>query len=1072
MVWRGLFIAATASGALALAVVGAGSVPADLPQAALLTLATALLAWLPLRIGRFSAIFASDAPLVAGILLLPPGAVSIVALVGLPAAFYARDPHPVRVLRRVCSFGLSAGTASLFYSAAAAASSEAWPIAFGPALGAALLYVVLGLSQAALAAALDRRPLWHGPRRQWWVTVGSARLLLAVAAAIITAIDATDPTLAFATVPILALFYLAVRSRFAAERRVHLLTTLVQVGRALGATLDPQEVFRTTAAQVRGVMDADSFYVALYHPERNVLQFRYLLDGSVEREPLDHPVAGTLAGVAIERRAPLLLRDVPRERVRLGLVERPKFVLTQGRSVMVAPMLLGGRVVGAISTQSVEAGAYEASDRELLMAIAAEVAVAIERADLHARAASLSRRLVELHRVGLELAGHRELPSLARVLAESAQRVLGADGASVYVEARDGLLEYVAGTSGTQPGEFATLRRDSLPGGLRIDPAHPLEIPDVAVLPLELQEAVVRFDRRAIVVQPLTIEREAVGALVLTWRLPHLLADQDREIIGVLAGIGATAMRSTRLYRELDDAYVSTVTALTAAIEARDHYGEDHQRRVAADALALGERLGLSEGVLRDLRYAAFLYALGKIAVPAAILAKPGPLTPEERDLVHEHPLLGARVLEAIPLLRGVVPIVRHANERWDGSGYPGKLRGNDIPYAARILQIAISHQAMLSARPYRPAMPEAAALAELRTLAGVRYDPVLVLEFTRMVEARGTIAAAEAHVAAATTRELTILAQITPEFHTLLDVQSLLDRILAILANHLAGARLAILLEEEETRDLVVRALGGARSDLTAPTRLAEGRGLQGWVIKQREAVLVEDVRTDPRYVGDPAARCEVIVPLISNGRIIGVLSASHTTPGAFDQRDLALLQTVGAQIAAAIDVASLHERLKKAANTDALTGIHNYGYFFQRLEEEVARAERRSTPLAMAFLDVDDLKAVNDTHGHVAGNAVLRTIGRVIESRVRTEDVPARYGGDEFAIVMPDTPREEAERVVQRLIDALASVEVQLEGGATLRMPSLSWGVSAFPRDGRDARALVENADTRVYARKRAGR
>src|SRR3989442_6820959 len=115
-----------------------------------------------------------------------------------------------------------------------------------------------------------------------------------------------------------------------------------------------------------------------------------------------------------------------------------------------------------------------------------------------------------------------------------------------------------------------------------------------------------------------------------------------------------------------------------------------------------------------------------------------------------------------------------------------------------------------------------------------------------------------------------------------------------------------------------------------------------------------------------------------------------------------------------------------KKAANTDALTGIHNYRYFYDRLEEEVARAERRGAPLTLAFFDIDDLKVVNDTYGHLVGNEVLRTLGQTISKHVRLEDVPARYGGDEFAIVMPDTPREEAEKVVARLLEGIDQIEI----------------------------------------------
>ena len=104
------------------------------------------------------------------------------------------------------------------------------------------------------------------------------------------------------------------------------------------------------------------------------------------------------------------------------------------------------------------------------------------------------------------------------------------------------------------------------------------------------------------------------------------------------------------------------------------------------------------------------------------------------------------------------------------------------------------------------------------------------------------------------------------------------------------------------------------------------------------------------------------------------------------------------------------------------------------------------------------------------IAGDAVLRTLGGLIGRRVRAEDVPARYGGDEFAIVMPDTAREEAERVVQRLMDELDRSNVELPDGGTIRMPARSWGIATYPLDGSTAKALVENADTRAYARKRA--
>jgi len=381
---------------------------------------------------------------------------------------------------------------------------------------------------------------------------------------------------------------------------------------------------------------------------------------------------------------------------------------------------------------------------------------------------------------------------------------------------------------------------------------------------------------------------------------------------------------------------------------------------------------------------------------------------------------------------------------------------------------MVIGYHAMLADRPYRIALRSDVALGELRRLAGAWYDPVMVDQFVAMIEARGVIEAAEEEVG--TSRELAILADLTPEFHTILDLQQLLDRILSILLKSMPGSRLTIFLREDQSDDLVVRALAGLPTGPGTSLRIPSGRGISGWVLEHRQPQLIDDVHLDPRYVGDPEIRSEIIIPLVSAGRPIGVLAVSHRVPHAFSQRDLTLMQAVGAQIAAAIDVAELHERLKRAANTDALTGLHNYRYFYDRLEEEIARAARRENSLAVAFFDLDKLKAVNDTYGHLAGNEVLRTLGRSIGAQVRTEDVPARYGGDEFAIVMPDTPRDEAEKVVTRLMEILENADVELQDGRRIRMPELSWGIASYPLDGRTARELVDNADTRAYARKRS--
>ena len=1010
----------------------------------------------------------ADVLVLAGVVLLPVAAIApLTALARAVNDTILQRPTP-HLVRNAAATAVSSGVASLVYVGLTALIPGTGAVATIPgAVAAAVALVLVDVGQ--LVALLRTLPTAGAIPLRWswvWHTT-RAQLLWALSAVLVIEIARIQVLFLIPGIPLLLLGYEDIRARFTAERRSRVLATLVEVSHAVGASLDPTLVFRALYTNVRASLEADAFYVALLSPNGTMVSYRFLVDGNEELPPQDRAKYGTLAGHCIDTDRAILMRDAEREYSWLG-IERSAWGTVLERSIMVAPLRIRGKAVGAISAQSVNANAYDEGDLELFGAIANEAAVAIERAELYARTASLSGRLFELHRVGLEMSAERDIAAVARRLSGTARELLGSAAVAVYLDHGGDTFDFVT-RAGPSQTEVAKLPK-SMPLTARAMKEGVVEVADSATAPPESRRMLEASGHRAVLIYPLRAANDLVGVVFVTWTQPHAVTADERELLDILMNMGATTLRSLRLYAELDEAYLATVQTLMTTIQARDGYREDHQRRVADDSVALGERLGLPEESLRDLRYASLFHALGKIGVAPSILSKPAPLTSEERRVVREHPILGARIIESIQFLRGVVPIVRHANERWDGSGYPDGLAFEAIPYEARLLQIVLSYHAMLAERPYRRGLEPRIALGELRLLAGSRYDPGLVDEFVHMIEERGGVESAQLEVQEGA-RELAILAEITPQFNTLLDLKQLLDRVLHSLERHWPDSRIHILLRDEHTEELVVRAVAGEEGAVGAGVRLARGHGLASWVVEHREPLNIEDVRQDPRArKQDESTRARILVPLINEARAIGVLAVSSRHVGAFSQRDLTLLQAVGAQIAAAIEVAELHERLKHAANTDALTGLHNFRYFYDRLEEEIARAERRGTPLAVAYFDIDGLKRVNDSHGHIAGDAVLRTLGSAIDSHVRAEDVPARYGGDEFAIVMPETARDEAEKVVGRLMDLLDTTRIDLGDERSIAMPARSWGVSSYPTDGTSAKELVENADTRADARKRA--
>ena len=244
------------------------------------------------------------------------------------------------------------------------------------------------------------------------------------------------------------------------------------------------------------------------------------------------------------------------------------------------------------------------------------------------------------------------------------------------------------------------------------------------------------FVTRNMICVPVEMKEKRIGVLQAINRKEGEFNEVDLEDFKTLANLVAIAIENAFLYKELTEAFLGTAGALGDAIEAKDSYTAGHTQRVMEYSEILGKLMGLSLREMDGLRLSAVLHDVGKIGVEDRILGKPGRLDPDEREIMERHSLIGARIVEGIRSMKAMVPGIRNHHEKYDGTGYPDRLKGEAIPQMARIIAVCDTFDAMTSTRPYRKALPTDVALAELKRCSGTQFDPQVVVAFMTAFEA------------------------------------------------------------------------------------------------------------------------------------------------------------------------------------------------------------------------------------------------------------------------------------------------------------------------------------------------
>lgn len=553
--------------------------------------------------------------------------------------------------------------------------------------------------------------------------------------------------------------------------------------------------------------------------------------------------------------------------------------------------------------------------------------------------------------------------------------------------------------------------------------------------------------------------------------------------------------------RDIADLHLRTIEVLAAAIDAKDNTTHRHLQRVVLYAEAIGKEMALPEDDVKALRAAALLHDIGKLAVPEYIISKPGRLTAEEFEKMKTHAVVGAEILERAQFPYPVVPIVRAHHERWNGSGYPDGLKGEQIPIGARILAVVDSFDALSSDRQYRRALSRDAALAVIKNEAGILYDPKVVgmlekvypkmerlLEACPQQEAKICARVQTEKVCAPTTglsiekatdtssalysiaqarEELQILYELTQALGNSLSLEEILRLLADQLRRLIRFDAVAIYLVQEGK--LVPRFVEGVNASLLARVQIPLGEGLSGWVVENGKTSLNGNPCVEPAYLHDPRQfsklRCALSVPMDSAKGVIGALTLFSTRDNAFTVDHLRVLKAVGIKAGATINNALIYEAIGKSAETDILTGLPNARALWARLEHEAGRALRQHTPYSLFVVDLNGLKRINDSLGHLTGNKVLKAVARAMRGCLREYDLLARMGGDEFVVLLPGM---DAEGAAQKRIELATAVKAASEDFPDVEV-SISMGAASYPHDGRHAEELMSLADRRMYWHKR---
>jgi putative nucleotidyltransferase with HDIG domain len=490
------------------------------------------------------------------------------------------------------------------------------------------------------------------------------------------------------------------------------LTELIQAGISLTTLLDPPAAVQEIALLARKTLEARFVFITLLDQQGNFSRTASAGDAPKLLSSLNiNPSHDPLIQAALNANRPFRVRDVRK------YVSSKNIEIDHGglRSALAIPIRLHKLSIGTIIVFGKQEGVFfSENDESLADLLSSQAAASIESSWLYQELRSTLNITSLLYQLSLDVTQTEDLTKAAELIAAAAYKATNASGAGIVLLSKEGEIQVEVELDGHG---FHSRRR------------YPMETINQAI---QLGQSIfVSEANNTRVCYPLQTRARTIGALWMD--IPESRGQNFANIHALANQAAVTLERSMLLseikaaYQELQETYDQTLYALMSALDARDRETEGHSLRVSQLACLIGEKVGLTSEELDALKRGALLHDIGKIGISDTILHKPGKLTEDEWKVMRKHPDIGARIVERIPFLQDCMPVVRYHHERWDGTGYPFGLKGENIPMFARIFAVADVFDALTSKRSYRKSSTPDDALAYLREQSNLLFDPHIV---------------------------------------------------------------------------------------------------------------------------------------------------------------------------------------------------------------------------------------------------------------------------------------------------------------------------------------------------------